>query len=358
MPDNFFDQFREKIAPFYIFNPKTNVEEERNIEVRQDPLFLSHSSALSPQRAERPFKPLPRAAAVITEESCFFCPGKIFQVTPTPRRIHGGLVTFKEDGVAQQVITVPNLYPFAKPHWVTVFSYHKPDLRSLTYDDMVNYFESSYEIGKEIKEDKENCSVGFWAIINWGELAGASQPHPHGQEGGICEKMITDSDKEILAYQDARRRFSTSDPFELYLDKIRDSELYGWENDHLFIYAPFAPRMSDQVNMVLKPSMIGGRNIRTILDLEKGERENISKCMLGVFHVLREKREVTDLNVILHQQRFNGEDNYRVNWHIYPRNKSLWGGMEMNNHYVVDVYPETTAAAIRNHYNTWWWKQK
>lgn len=352
MTNNFFEDYKQNISSVFSM-PTEGCDKEqevvRNMEIRQDPIFLSHSTALSPERANRPMKQSEEKKYDNDPNKCIFCLPQIYEKTPTPRKEHSKLISFSNPN--EKTISVPNLYPFSYPHWVTVFPVHKPDLRYLDYEDLVNYFESGYEIATEIK--KLNGIVGMWDIINWGKAAGASQEHPHAQRGGICEKMITDSDTEMQAYTESKLRLRNEDPFEEYMDAIRNSNLYGWENDYLFIYAPFAPKMSDEVQMILKP-----KEIRNILDLDEDSRKNISKCMLGVFHVLREKRGVTDLNVIMHQQRFDQKDNYRINWHIIPRNKSLWGGMEMNNHYVVDVYPETTAQEIRNHYNTWWWKEK
>lgn len=329
----------------------------RDIEVRQDFLFMLHSTTLSPQRADRPGKPLSSGAPQKDDsgssgvqqkdetKTCIFCPGQIEKVTPIPRRYHDRLVTFEVSGRNGKTITVPNLYPFAKPHWVTVFSTHKPDLSKLDYSDMINYFESGYEILKDI--EKEKGISGFWDIINWGTLAGASQVHPHAQRGGILEKKIMLQDKEVEAYLGAYKRLQTSDPFDEYMKIIRESDLFGWENELLFIHAPFAPKMSDQIDIILKPK------IHSLSELCDSDRNMTARCMLGVFHLLYGKRNVKQLNVITHQQRFSSRENtYRIHLHVLPRDKSLWGGMEMSGDYIVDVFPETTAAEIRKHYKT------
>jgi galactose-1-phosphate uridylyltransferase len=272
-------------------------------------------------------------------------------VTPLPRKYHDKLITFpseSETKVNGKTITVPNLYPFASPHWVTVFSTHKPDLSKLDYSDMTNYFESGYEILTEIEKNGAHGVDGYWDIINWGNLAGASQVHPHAQRGGLLEKAITTLDSELEAYcSGAYKRMQSQDPFEEYMNIIRESDLVGWEDSYLFIHSPFAPKMSDQIDIILKPK------IHSLSELNEKERYHIARCMLGVFHMQYHQRKVKHLNVIMHQQRFSSrEKTYRIHWHIIPRDKSLWGGMEMNEKYVVDVYPETTAAEIRKHYKT------
>jgi len=316
----------------------------RTIEVRKDPLFGHYSSLISPERVKRPHTTDVEERRT-DESTCIFCPPRIYQVTPEPKKRHKGFITYKESE-KHPVLSVPNLFPFGKPHYVTVFKVHEPDLMQLDFNDMEAYLESGCEIAREIK-GMEGV-FGMWDIINWGYYAAASQIHPHAQRGGLTRVMMTEMDIEYERYG----RLSAKDQFNEYMSRIRGSDLFGWESELLFINAPFAPKVPDQVDVIVKPQI---RNMLELYDLGESKRCEIARSMLGILHLLDNKRGVTDLNVITHQARFDQDGSYRLHWHILPRNKRgfswRWGGMEMEGAYVVDVYPDETAAAIRDHYH-------
>lgn len=342
MANNPFEEFKEVFTHEIVHEGQ---EKKSLIEIRIDPLFEQyslHSTSISEARANRPenFSSNGHSNEPEEDPDCIFCPQKVFKVTPEPRIIHGDLTTVDN---THNIITVPNLYPFSVPHYVTIFSTHKPNLKALTYIDMINYLESSYFLAREMKGKKG--VYGMWDIINWGAAAAASQSHPHAQRGGIRKLMVVKADKESDAIERLIKEKGT-DQFEEYLRKVRDSPYFIFENDLLQISAPFAPKFPDQVDIICK------KPFRNIVDIEsKQERDNIASTMLGVFHALKEKRGVTDLNLIMHQERFNVESHYRLHWHVYPRNKNKLGGLEVGDSInVVHVYPEKTAEALKAHY--------
>jgi len=112
----------------------------------------------------------------------------------------------------------------------------------------------------------------------------------------------------------------------------------------LFICAPFAPKFPDHVDIISK------RGFNTLLDTSWDYRKGLAESMLGVFHSLCIHRGVSDFNLALHQNFFEVKDFYRLHWHVYPRNKNNLGGMEINNSYVVGVFPQVTAKALRQHF--------
>lgn len=347
MKSNPFENYKETFIHEILHEGK---EKKSLIEIRIDPLFDKyslHSTSISEARASKPesFKMnghIKGEEEPDVDENCIFCPKKIFELTPEPKIIHGELSTIEDS--QYKIITVPNLYPFSVPHYVTIFSKHKPDLRKLTFDALINYMESCYFLAREMKGKKG--VEGMWDIINWGPAAAASQLHPHAQRGGIRKMMVVRADKEAEAIEKLVQETGKGQ-FEEYIAKVRDSPYFIFENSLLQIHAPFAPRLPDQVDVICKKS------VNTILDIEsKGERDEIARTMLGIFHALREERGVTDLNMIMHQERFSQKGNYRLHWHIMPRNKNKLGALEIGEDInVVAVYPEKTAQILREHYS-------
>ena len=211
-------------------------------------------------------------------------------------------------------------------------------MKELTSDDIANYLSSGVELARRLQA--EGCA-GMWDFINWGACAGASQSHPHSQRGGIYSKTRSLMDKEAEALRNRKAELDGKDPFEFYMDLIRDSPLLIHEDDDVFVFAPYAPRFTDQVDIFTKTD----RRVSNYLELDEKAVASISKAMSAVLRDLGTKRGITDLNVETHQARFNGSEDYRMHWHIYPRMSTI-ASMELNDMYIVSAYPEDTAQAL------------
>lgn len=299
-----------------------------------------HSTHISVTRALRP-RYIGEIIAKRTDQSgCIFCYPDVTKVTTEPKIYH----YFSSGGF--QPLSFYNLYGLDEVSMITVFAGHKSQLKELTFDDLVSYMESLYELSHFLKKEHNACHV--WEFINWGPLAGASQEHPHAQRGtGPFNPVIEQEALQIarLTYREG------NDPFETYKKELKESPYFIWESeepDGLFIHAPFAPILPHQVDVFPK------QRIHHILELtDLGQRVRIARSMLGVFQALHEKLGVTDLNVALHQEFFNVESNYRLHWHFYPRNLNKLAGIEIGHGtYIVNVFPEETADVLRKHYRT------
>ncbi len=316
-----------------------NLLENKEIEIRIDPLFAQyslHTTLISEERARRPIIIKPVSETIDNADKgektrdCDFCKPRVYLETPVPKIYH----------TKEQTITVPNLFPYISPHFVTILTNeHRPNLEDLTESDIANYLSTGREIAHKLKEDGQD---GMWDFINWGATAGGSQPHPHAQRGGLYRLMRTLMDKELEALQKRRDKLKDKDPFEFYIELARNSPLLIYEDDNIFIFAPYAPRFTDQVDILTKRK---DKIVSNYLGLEDEMINFVSRGMTDILRRLRTERGVTDLNVETHQARFNGSNNYRMHWHIYPR-KSLIGGMELNDIYIVSAYPEDTAKAL------------
>jgi len=337
MKKNPFKKYEKiNVSSFFIKGKK----KRSRVSIRLDPLFgeySPYSTSISSDRAKKPdvikyVKKEPK------KEGCIFCEPKIYEVTPEPKIDHSKEGLFTPEG--RPVISVPNLFPFSPNHYVTIFTDHKVDIIDWVKEDMVNYIETSFYFSKKFKREK---AEGMWDIVNHGVAAGASQPHPHAQRGTL-EKRLNFT---IALEQEALTRKAEElgeDPFEVYMSKVRDSRYFIFENDFLFICAPFAPKSPDQVDIISKQCF------NTLLDTPVDYREGWAESMIGVLHSLGKDRGVSDINIALHQSFFGVNDYYRLHWHIFPRNKSRVGGLELNNSYVVGIFPRVTAKALRKHF--------
>lgn len=276
-------------------------------------------------------------------EKCRFCYPNVEIVTPEPRIKYDGLL-IPEFG---NVISFPNLFPFDRDHKLIIFTSHKISLNELNFRDMVNYFEGIYEMAKFYRDNYG----GMACFMNWGPDAAASQEHPHIQTTGIKAQNYfrhTGMGREFEVCTQLREQYSKN-PYEIFMDIMRKSPCFIFENGEIFAYAGFAPRHPDEVDVIFK-------GVSNILELDTPERRRIAaESVLGVFHALYNKRNVTSLNVVLHQSPFGVTYNdtcFQMHLHMIPRNKNHHGGGEKGRCFnVVDTYPEQTAAALRAHYS-------
>lgn len=322
---------------------------ELTLEVRKDPLFGLHSASISPERAKRggAFTQNTQEHKMTPKEQCRFCKeGGLYEKTPDERIFHAR--TNPNQGY--ELVTVVNRFPFSIPHLVTVISNnHDPDLLKLGKEEIMNYVESGYELMQRIKQVEG--VTGAYDFINWGKRAGGTLDHPHAQRGGLTALMETLPDREMKACQ-TRRKETRTDIVGDYLDKIvKDGSLFCFENEDFVVVVPYAPMYSDGVDIYYK------RNANNLLDLRPGERVNAAEAITKAIHSLasldtlpegERRAKVTDLNVVLHQARFDDpRDYYRLHWHIFPRMtqpSSVETGYDLR---VLEVYPETTAKDIR-----------
>lgn len=337
MKKNPFDEYEDiKVVSFFVNGEK----KDSVLSLRLDPLFgkySPHSTSISEERAKRP-ETIKYVRKEPKKEGCIFCEPKIYESTPEPRIDHGGDGLFTPEG--KPVISVPNLYPFSPDHYVTVFADHKVEVVDWVKEDLVNYVETSFYFANKFSSEK---AEGMWDIVNHGAAAGASQPHPHAQRGTLERKLNSMTTLEQVSLAKRAKQLG-KDPFGVYMSKVRDSPYFIFENDFLFICAPFAPKFPDQVDIISK------EGFNTLLDTSKDYRKGLAESMIGVFHSLNKDRGVGDFNLTLHQSFFGVRDYYRLHWHVHPRDKNHIGGLELNNSYVVGVFPQVTAKALRKHF--------
>ena len=279
----------------------------------------------------------------VDKKNCVFCPDNIYTKTPSPRITHQDLRTSS----GNQVISVPNISPFMQEHLVTAFAGHIGKLSDLTYQDMDSYMLSVFQIAR----DYENRgAVGMHSFFNLGQEAGGSVIHLHTHNGLVNDTKIFYLENErasIFQGLNGTGYFMTTK----LMDALKDKGLTIFENDHVFIYAAWAPRYPHQVEVFFRNPRDATRG-GNVLEFDPEDLRVASRSLLGVYHALGDLG-VTDLNTALHQSPFkDGPAGYRMQAEFTPRNLATHGGAETTKKfYVSPTLPEETAKFMRGHFN-------
>ena len=249
-------------------------------------------------------------------------------------------------------VTVPNLYPWEKYDWITIyppFGQHKLLLSDLWFDDLERMLESSFELAQICARDEE--VIGFMDFTNWGPFAGASQQHPHSQRRSITTTLDPQQERELDQCHSLAGRY-VRNPFDLLAEEERkDGRRVIYDND-IFIAAAFAPTTGNEIIAFPKEPLAH------ILQSSQEDRQRILRPLLGIFPALFFYAGVTDLNIAVHMAPFavmeEARKYYRWHLHIYPRRPRLpvdRAGAEMGfDTDVVDVLPENCAQTLRRWY--------
>ena len=272
-------------------------------------------------------------------ENCVFCAFR--EHTPKERIEH-----------ACGAVSVPNLYPWEKYDWITIyppFDYHKLSLSDLYPEDLERMIESSFELATICARDPQ--VICFMDFTNWGMFAGASQQHPHSQR-----KSVTQVPSPIVRNEMERcyqlRELYGQNPFDLLAQEERRDGRRIIHDNEIFIAAMFAPTCPNEILVFPK------EDITHIVQTAEADRKRIIQPVLSIFSALFFCRGVTDLNIAVHMAPFaemeRARHYYRWHMHIYPRRARFpadRGGSEIGfGTGVIDAMPEVTAEFLRRWY--------
>jgi galactose-1-phosphate uridylyltransferase len=304
---------------------------------RVDPLS-GNVAKISPERARRTIG-ISVEMDMRPATHCSFC--DYTTATPQPRIQHAG-----------GAVSVPNLYPWEKYDWITIyppFSQHKVLLSDLYFEDMEMMMESSYDLAERCAYDKD--VIAFMDFTNWGAFAGASQQHPHSQRKSITSLPDPAQGRE---WQRCLENLETlgRHPFDILLQEEReDGRRLIFDND-VVVLAAFAPTCSDELLVFPR------EDLSHILQSTPAQRNHLMRQVLGIFPALFLYRGITDLNIAMHMAPFAAMEParkyFRWHMHVYPRRSRLpadRAGAEIGfQTSVIDTLPETTAEALRHWY--------
>lgn len=314
------------------------------IESRREPIFGRYWTSISNVRADKPGKP--NLNPVLTDEeqrkrdeadakekeNCFFEPHNIGK-TPEPRIYFPSL---EIEGYVP--VSVPNLYGYSFLGRVNCFTSHeKKHLPLMTQADIRNYILITIENARKLN------GLGIkrmFSLINVGKIAGNSQPHPHSQDGALTNGVDSTDFDELQRYKAYKKQ--VKDPFGEYMDRVRNSPLFGFQNESAMVFAQFAPKYPDELEVM------ACSNVGNFCELDNRTVDGLTEILSRSISFLNSKRGVDALNVVAHQKPFGDKSNYRLHFHISPRDKNIHGGLEVGfGNYIVDTYPEQTARELR-----------
>jgi galactose-1-phosphate uridylyltransferase len=249
-------------------------------------------------------------------------------------------------------VSVPNLYPWEKYDWITIyppFGNHKLLLAELYFEDLERMIESSYDLALRCASDPE--VTAFMDFTNWGPFAGASQQHPHSQRKSVTSVLDPRQAEELTRCKELAERYSAN-PFDLYAEEERSRGLRVIYDGEILIAAAFAPTCPHEILVFPK------EEIAHILQTSESQRKGLVQPTLGVFKALFFYLGVTDLNVAVHMAPFRDMDvarsYYRWHMHILPRRSRLpvdRAGAELGfGINIIDTLPESTADLLRRWY--------
>lgn len=275
-------------------------------------------------------------------DGCVFCYPNVQAKTPTPRRVHDGLEMV--DG--NQVVSVPNLSPLARDHYITIPDTHVTDLSDFSELGLANLFRAAYQMAVFYRDEKH--AIGVHTAANIGRAAGGSKDHIHTHNVPIMtlESFFDESERPRLI----RDLNGDGRPLmERYMQAVRKSPIWIFENAQVFIYAAWAPRYPHHVEAIFKNP--NGQKSGNLLDFDPYDLEIAGRSLTGVAHA-QKSLGVTSLNFGLHQSSFVGEPHgFMMQAEIGPRNGFVRGAFEeFRKFYAVTTKPEETAQEIRKHY--------
>lgn len=273
-------------------------------------------------------------------EKCDFC--EYEEHTPKERVVHNC-----------GCISVPNKYPWEKYDWITIyppFGHHKLLLSDLYFEDLEQMIESSFDLAEVCYRDPE--VISFMDFTNWGPFAGASQQHPHSQRRSVTFVPDPSQHKQLKRCSDFYEVYNENIFDMLAQEEIRDGRRVIYSNDDVIILSSFAPACPDEVTIFPREP------ISHILQTTPSDRKRIMHPIVGIFPGLFFYRGVSNINFAVHMAPFREMETarryYRWHMHIYPRRSKLpadRAGAEIAfDTNVIDVMPETSAAALRDWY--------
>ncbi|MBI2658616.1 hypothetical protein HYX05_00755 [Candidatus Woesearchaeota archaeon] len=276
---------------------------------------------------------------------CNFCYQNIGAKTPKPVT-HQNLYTPS----GRQVVSIPNIRPLLHDHHLTIFTDHILDLEQLTFEDVVNYFSSLYQLAWNFRS---LGAVGIIDYMNFGKEAGASEAHPHAHRGRILtigEFQRENRMAQIMMNSGVDGHQLMEDLMSIIKNARRD--LYIFDNDQIFVHAMHAPIYPHHTNVIFK-----GRG--NILDYWGNDPTQMpdelvvaARSFLGIFHGLRQMG-VTAVGMRTHQSTFKGEPyGFMMQTEIYRRSNHMQGSYDTTGGVVaVPTHPTQTASLLHKYFH-------
>jgi galactose-1-phosphate uridylyltransferase len=344
------------------FGPEAAVLRRRAIRWRVQPVFARYTTLLATERSNRPFDFRNGPAARSSEcgiDQALREPERpeLKQEWAKPHFYYLG----QRDTEAWRAMT--SLYPFMAPHWWLFLPTHSQDLKLLTRQGIVEAVELAYRLalvmlnrparvrvdgsgalGKARSGFGEHVDGMHWGM-NFGPKAGASLGHAHMQVGGLPKASCGEADQEA---EFCARHPGIIDGYAAALRGYRSASggLMVRDLGSVLIHAPFAPKVANQVELVLTEPV--GNLAQTRPAHRRALGEALYLVLRGLAEFKHRGRTINNVTVVAKQTRFkNTGSGYRLTLQVMPR-ETVLGFSELAGFYVVDRFPEDTASELRS----------
>jgi len=301
-------------------------------EIRKD-YFKEAYVIIAPNRAKRPQK------IQKTEDEawkgCFFCPDNFKEknITYQDNNQNGAweIVSFLNDYPA---VSLDNPKAYGQAEVIVETRKHGLDINNFSVNHIVRIFDAYINRYLELK--KIDGIKHVIVFKNEGGKAGASIAHAHSQV--IALPLIPPKiEAEAQAYEKYQQEHGTC-PFCDAINKEIGGPRVIWEDDNLFVLAPYASESPYGAWFLPK------RHIHAISDLNHSEKESFAKSMKIVLGKLDEFGIAYNYFV---ENLVNSND-YHMHIKLAPR-PNIWAGLELGTGIIVNpVAPEHAAEIYRS----------
>lgn len=297
-------------------------------EIRKD-YFKDEYVIIAPKRAKRPHK---SAQADEADKTCYFC----------PENFSDEIITYQDNNEAGdwEIVSVINKFAalstdnpraYGQAEVIIETRKHGLDINDFSTDHIVRIFNAYINRYTELRN-----LDGIRHVIlfkNEGGKAGASIAHTHSQIMAL-PLLPPKVESEMMAFQKYRLEKATCP----YCDIIReetDKSRVIWEDDNLFVLAPYASDSPYGAWFMPK------RHIRLISELSHAEKESFAKALKLVLGKLDELGISYNYFV---ENAVNNED-YHMHIKLAPR-PNVWAGLELGTGVIINPIPPEYAAKL------------
>lgn len=318
-------------------------------EQRQDPTTGAWV-VLSGDRGHRPIRLVTPELAPIDPSDCPFCRGNEAVTMPT--------LAERGDASGWLVRAFPNRFPALRVEgdvsraqrgpwgWASGVGAHEVIAESPVHDQPLWAQPAQMRLAMAVARERmaDLWQDSRFAHVSWfrnsGALAGASQPHPHAQ---VVANQTVPASVQNMA--ERMRAWHDSHGTDLLGDLLRHDLADGarvlWQDEHVVVTAPYAPRVSFETWVSPK---VGGPFFH---DASPGVVDAVADAMTAVLAAVHKVAAPPAYNALLFEAPRGQERGFRWHLRLTPRRVAL-GGFELTTGgTILHVAPEEAAERLR-----------
>lgn len=296
-------------------------------EIRKD-YFLNRYVIIAPKRNKRPDKVIKKEG--VDNRECYFCPSLV----DTPGR-ETTILEKKDEHGKWKIKVINNKFPALSPDNYSAYGNqeiiietpeHGKEIHELSQKHIVEIIDVYIERYLDLKREK---GISYVLVFkNEGGRAGASIPHSHSQIYAL--PMIPPKIEEESAAMDDYIRKHNSCPYCDIINSEKNSPRVIWEDEHLFVLAPYASDSPYGAWFIPK------RHVHSIDVLNEGEKYSFAKALKK----LLEKLDEIDVSYNYFFLNSLDLESHHMIMKLAPR-PNVWAGLELGTGIIINpVSPE------------------